>query len=64
LQACIKHRTGFRKLVSLTEQLIEVRQNAEDVLIGLGELKVPEDPFESGYTPEKGQDAFDKWVGG
>jgi hypothetical protein len=43
LKTCIKHRAGFRKLVSLTEQLIEVRQNAEDVLIETGDVKLPDD---------------------
>jgi hypothetical protein len=43
LKTCIKHRAGFRKLVSLTEQLIEGRQNAEDVLIETGDVKLPDD---------------------
>jgi hypothetical protein len=41
LQACVKARAEFRMLVGLTGRLIEVRQNAEDVLLDLGEVKVP-----------------------
>jgi hypothetical protein len=40
LHACVKARAEFRKLAHLAERLIEVRQNAEDILIELGEVKI------------------------
>jgi hypothetical protein len=43
LQACVKARSDFGKLVSFTDRLIELRQNAEDVLIATGDLEVPEE---------------------
>ncbi|HEY5034226.1 MAG TPA: hypothetical protein VIJ30_03790 [Candidatus Dormibacteraeota bacterium] len=33
LQACLKHRRGFRDLVWTMDVLIEVRANAEEVLV-------------------------------
>jgi hypothetical protein len=48
IKACTQNRSGFRRLIDLTEKLIVVRQNAEDVLIKLGEVKVEgnqDDPF-------------------
>jgi hypothetical protein len=49
LHACVKARAGFRKLVALTEQLIEVRQNAEDILNELGEVKFGEDEMDVAF---------------
>jgi hypothetical protein len=52
-----------RPVNTYLERLIEVRQNAEDILIELGALKVPEDAFEN--VDERGMAAaFDKWIGG
>jgi hypothetical protein len=46
LKACTKHRGNFSKLVSFTERLIEIRQNAEDILEATGDLKFEYDDDE------------------
>ena len=43
--------------------MFDVRQNAEDILIKLGEVEVPENAFDN-WTAEWDQEAFDKWIGG
>jgi hypothetical protein len=58
LKACTKHRAGFRKLVSLTERLIELRQNSEDVLQETGDLTIGDIVGDDGWfdddKPEEG----------
>jgi hypothetical protein len=60
LEACVKARAGFRKLVSCSDQLIATRQGAEDILIELGILEVPEE--DNGLTLAEMEAAFEKWV--
>jgi hypothetical protein len=43
LKLCSSHRSQFQKWQWSVSSLIDLRQNAEDVLIATGDLKVPED---------------------
>jgi hypothetical protein len=42
LELCAKHRDRFLELAIKTTRLVKLRQNAEDVLIETGDLKVPD----------------------
>jgi hypothetical protein len=46
LKLCSQHRSLFGKRQYSVECLINLRQNAEDVLIKTGDLKVPDDDWE------------------
>jgi hypothetical protein len=62
LELCAGSRKRFARRRRLTEDLIEVRQAAEDLLIETGDVKVPEDEFlNNNFNPEE---AIKQWLSG
>jgi hypothetical protein len=61
LELCAESRKRFKRRLRLTEILLDARQAAEDVLIELGEVKVPDDFWDDEFNPEK---AVHQWLSG